>query len=61
MSLVCDGILGSMSRTFKKVDDDQVILSRFFWSLRTGGRVHRFVHDGKDDVPTIEIWVVLAT
>ena len=27
------------------------------WSLRTEGRVHRVVPDGKDDVPTPEIWV----
>ena len=28
-----------------------------FWSLRTEGRVHRVVHDGKDDVPNPETGV----
>src|SRR5206468_6061987 len=27
------------------------------WSLRTEGRVHRVVHDGKDDVPNPETGV----
>jgi hypothetical protein len=34
-----------------------VILSRFFWSRRTEGRVHRVVPNGKDDVPTSQTGV----
>src|SRR5439155_12248188 len=34
-----------------------LILSRFFWSRRTEGRVHRVVPDRKDDVPTSQTGV----
>jgi hypothetical protein len=49
--------IGHFGNRFACIDEAFGDPLPLFWSLRTEGRVHRVVPDGKDDVATPETWV----